>query len=249
MIRAENISKYYRVQGHKKTVFENLTFELPPQKCLALIGPNGAGKSTLLRVLCGIESPNSGRVVRTSSLSWPVGLAKGVLPHMTAAENIKFVARLMGDDRSQTKKRIAFVEEFADIGKYFAMPVSSYSSGMRGRVAFGMSMAFDFDYYVCDEVLGVGDPSFRKKCTQIFKDKAEAKGLVLVSHQMDTIKQMCDRGILLYNGKIHYDEDINALVQRYNEVCLNKGSNNVEKAKAPAAAKAHGAKKTAPAEA
>lgn len=222
MIKAENITKIYRVQGKKHTVFENVNLDLPPGGRLALIGPNGAGKSTLLRVLCGVEKPNSGRVVRTSTLSWPIGVAQGFVGNLTGKENIQFVCRLFDCTRAQIKAKIAFVEDFAEIGDYFAMPLASYSSGMKSRLAFAVSMAFDFDYYVVDETLSVGDERFKAKCAAIFKEKAKDKGLILVSHSMPVILEFCDQGFFLTRGQLHFETDIDILIEKYQEHCRIK---------------------------
>lgn len=219
MITANNITKHYRVKGKKKVVFENLNLQLPKDGRLALLGPNGAGKSTLLRVLCGIEQPNSGSITRTSSISWPVGLGRGFIPTLTGRENVKFVCRLFNATREQTKARIQYVSEFADIGSYFDMPLITYSNGMRARVAFGLSMAFDFDYYVIDEVMAVGDPSFKQKCRVLLNQKLKGKGLIMVSHAMGDVRKFCDQGLYLNNGVLQYESDIDKLIKMYQSDC------------------------------
>jgi capsular polysaccharide transport system ATP-binding protein len=219
VIIAEHISKYYRVKGQEKMVFRDLSLQLSPGSRLALIGPNGAGKSTLLRVLSGIEQPNSGRVIRKSSISWPVGVSAGFIATLTARENIKFVCRLFNLSRIETKEKIEFVEDFADVGSYFDMPMATYSSGMRPRVAFGLSLSFDFDFYIIDEVLSVGDANFKEKSRIALRNKAQGKGIVMVSHSMGTIKKFCNQGIYLNQGKLEHNTDLNYLIKRYMEDC------------------------------
>ncbi len=222
MIRAENITKYYNVQGSKKIIFENLSIELPPGERLALVGPNGAGKSTLLRVLCGVEKPNAGKVIRTSSVSWPVGLKSGAIATLTGKENVQFVCRLFSCSDEEMREKIAFVEEFADIGSYFHMPISSYSSGMTSRLGFGMSVAFEFDYYIVDETLAAGDATFKDKARRVFEERAKGKGMVLVSHSMSDIEHFCTKGLFFHDGQYRYSEDIRDIIYMYRIYCQKK---------------------------
>lgn len=215
MIIVDNISKSYKVQGRRKLVFENLSFTLEKGSRLALVGPNGAGKSTLLRLLCGVERPNKGRIIRSSTISWPVGVGSGFMPNMTSRENIKFVCRLLDIKHEDMQDKIAFVQQFAEIGDYFDMPVKTYSSGMRSRVTFGTSMAFDFDFYVVDESLSVGDGSFKKKSEQVFFDKSRDKGMLMVSHSMGTLRKFCNRGIFINKGKLVLSDDIEEIIGLY----------------------------------
>lgn len=218
MIEAKNITKSYRIQGKRKLVFENLSLYIEKGTRLAVVGPNGAGKSTLLRLLAGVEKPNKGKISRSSTLSWPVGIVSGFLPNLTGCENVKFVSRLFSLAKTEREQCIEFVQSFADIGDYFYMPMRSYSSGMRSRVSFGISMAFDFDFYIVDETLSVGDKLFKKKCEALFREKAKGKGLLMVSHNMDTIRDFCDQGLFLNNGEGVYDTDVNNVIKRYNSL-------------------------------
>uniref|UniRef100_A0A914Y2L4 ABC transporter domain-containing protein n=1 Tax=Panagrolaimus superbus TaxID=310955 RepID=A0A914Y2L4_9BILA len=148
----------------------DLNLEIPSGKSVAFIGRNGAGKSTLLRMIGGIDRPDSGKIITNKTISWPVGLAGGFQGSLTGRENVKFVARLYAK-QEELKEKIEFVEEFAELGKYFDMPIKTYSSGMRSRLGFGLSMAFKFDYYIVDEVTAVGDARFKEKCAQLFKER------------------------------------------------------------------------------
>ncbi|WP_419421103.1 ABC transporter ATP-binding protein [Legionella sp. D16C41] len=215
MIEAINISKYYKVQGKKHTVFHNLSLCIKPGERIALMGRNGAGKSTLLRILCGIEKPSSGIVNITSRLSWPVGVAGGFINNLTGRENVKFVCRLFKTKREETREKLDFVQDFAEIGHYFDMPMQTYSSGMRSRLAFGLSMAFDFDFYIVDEALAVGDLAFRKKCKLIFNQKAKSKGIIMVSHSIGLIKEFCDQGIFLHGDSITKANNIEDVIAQY----------------------------------
>jgi capsular polysaccharide transport system ATP-binding protein len=214
-IEASNLTKYYKVQGHKKMVFQDLSLLIPPGRKLALLGPNGAGKSTLLRVLTGIEKPNKGKIIQNSTISWPVGLSTGFIGSLTAKENIQFVCRLYSYSKDARREVIDYVKAFADLGKYFDLPMSTYSSGMRQRVSFALSMSFDFDYYVVDEALSAGDASFRSKCRTVFEERIATKGLILVSHQMNVIRDYCTEGLYLNNGQVQYSNDIEELIKTY----------------------------------
>ena len=216
MIRIENLTKSYRTPQGRHYVFKNLNIELPSGKSVALIGRNGAGKSTLLRMIGGIDRPDSGRIVTTNTISWPVGLSGGFQGSLTGRENVKFVARLYAQ-KGELKEKVAFVEEFAELGKYFDMPIKTYSSGMRSRLGFGLSMAFKFDYYLVDEVTAVGDARFKQKCADMFRARHKESSFLMVSHSLNSLKEYCD--LALYfdkNGHAHLFNEVNIGIQRYN---------------------------------
>ena len=215
MIVADNITKYYKIQGKSHVIFENLSLSLSPGDKLGLLGPNGAGKSTLLRLLCGVESPNKGTITRTSTISWPIGLTNGFINTLTGRENIKFICRLFSCSAEERIKKINFVDDFSELGKYFDVPVSTYSSGMTSRLSFGMSMAFDFDFYVVDESLAVGDASFKQKSIDIFNEKSQDKGMIFVSHDMPIIKQYCNQALYLNKGKLSHSYDLDEIINLY----------------------------------
>lgn len=216
MIRIENLTKSYRTPKGRHYVFKNLNIELPSNKSVALIGRNGAGKSTLLRMIGGIDRPDSGRIVTDSSISWPVGLAGGFQGSLTGRENVKFVARLYSKS-DELKEKVGFVEDFAELGKYFDMPIKTYSSGMRSRLGFGLSMAFSFDYYLVDEVTAVGDARFKKKCEEMFKEKHKTSNFLMVSHSLNSLKIYCDSALLIdRNNSVCYFENISDAISQYN---------------------------------
>ena len=219
MIILDNVTKFYRIKDFRHYVLKNITYRFNSGVSLGILGKNGAGKSTLLRMLGGIEYPNSGKITISGSVSWPVGLTAGLLPNLSSRENIKFVCRIYGKTMRETAKVIEYVKEFAEIGEHFDMPISSYSSGMKGRVNFGLSMAFDFDYYLVDEVTGVGDPTFKKKATQAFNDKRKNASMIMVSHDMKTIRDTCDIGIYLHDGVLDVYEDLEEAIKLYQAQC------------------------------
>lgn len=209
MIKFENLTKSYWVQGQQKIVIDNLCMELPTGKSLALLGLNGVGKTTLMQLIAGTMRPNKGRVVSDGTISWPVGFGGSFHPDLTGAQNIRFIARIYGVD---TDELIAFVEDFADLGKHFAMPVRSYSSGMKSRLTFGASFGIQFDTYLVDEVTAVGDAAFRRKSQALFQERMKTSSAILVTHEMAQVRSFCDAAILLEDGHLTYFEDVDIAI-------------------------------------
>ena len=166
MIKLNNVTKYYKTKKGRNYILKNVTYEFPDNKSIGLFGRNGTGKSTLLRLLGGIELPNSGSIERNKTISWPVALNSAFLPSLNAEQNIRFVCQLYNKSDSERRIITNYVREFAEIGNAFDEPVKSYSTGMKSRLNFGLSMAFDFDYYLVDESISVGDSFFKKKPKQ-----------------------------------------------------------------------------------
>ena len=215
MIKIENLTKSYRTPVGRHYVFKDLNIEIPSGKSVAFIGRNGAGKSTLLRMIGGIDRPDSGKIITNKTISWPVGLAGGFQGRLTGRENVKFVARLYAK-QEELKEKIEFVEEFAELGKYFDMPIKTYSSGMRSRLGFGLSMAFKFDYYIVDEVTAVGDARFKEKCAQLFKERHKESSFLMVSHSLNSLKEFCDVAIVFKNDNtVSFHEDVQKGVEEY----------------------------------
>ncbi|MGE2763074.1 ABC transporter ATP-binding protein [Escherichia coli] len=218
MIKIENLTKSYRTPTGRHYVFKDLNIEIPSGKSVAFIGRNGAGKSTLLRMIGGIDRPDSGKIITNKTISWPVGLAGGFQGSLTGRENVKFVARLYAK-QEELKEKIAFVEEFAELGKYFDMPIKTYSSGMRSRLGFGLSMAFKFDYYIIDEVTAVGDASFKEKCAYYFKERHKESNFLMVSHNLNSLNKFCDIAFVISgNGQCNLFMDINNAIEQYKKL-------------------------------
>ncbi|EFN8157636.1 ABC transporter ATP-binding protein, partial [Escherichia coli] len=195
MIAIENLTKSYKTQNGRHYVLKDVNLLFPEGKSIAFIGHNGAGKSTLLRIIGGIDRPDKGRIVTDKTISWPVGLSGGFQGSLTGRENVKFVARLYSKN-NELRDKIDFVKDFSELGKYFDMPIKTYSSGMRSRLGFGLSMAFDFDYYLVDEITAVGDARFKKKCIDLFNQKRDKSNLLMVSHNLNSLADYCDHAIL-----------------------------------------------------
>lgn len=216
MIKIENVTKsYLHHKAGRKYVFKDLSFTIPDGKNVALIGKNGAGKSTLMNLLAKVDTPDSGRIITDQSISWPVGLSGGFQGSLSGRENVKFIARTQGFRGKDMQEIVRSVEEFAEIGDYFDLPTKTYSSGMRGRVAFGLSLAFDFDYYIIDEAMSVGDAHFKKKASKAFKDKVGKANIILVTHGMTQVRTMCDLVIILDNGTATTYEDVEEGIKVY----------------------------------
>jgi capsular polysaccharide transport system ATP-binding protein len=207
VIRIEKLTKSYLTLRGRKMVFRDLDLEIPSKLNIGLIGRNGAGKSTLMRLLSQVDMPDSGHIHTEGSLSWPVGLSGGMQTNLSGRENVKFVCRIHGLRGEQMQHKLRAVQDFAQIGEYFDQPVTSYSSGMRARLAFGTSMAFHFDYYLIDEILAVGDAGFKAKSRQMFAERLKQSNMIMVSHNMKLIHKMCDAIVFLDKGRATFFAD------------------------------------------
>lgn len=213
MIRLENLSKIFALDGRRKVVADRINAVFPSGRAVALLGRNGAGKSTLLRMIAGTEDPSGGRIVSSGTISWPVGFAGSFHPELSGAQNARFVGRIYGVD---TDALIAFVEEFAGLGVHFHLPFRTYSSGMRSRLAFGVSMGIGFDTYLVDEITAVGDAAFRARSDRVFKARLKTSGAVMVTHSMAQVRMLCDAAAVLENGQLTYYDDIEQGIARHN---------------------------------
>ncbi|MGB0797847.1 MAG: ABC transporter ATP-binding protein [Planktomarina sp.] len=205
MIRLQNVSKTYRIKGQKTVVADNLSLTLPSRKSIALLGRNGAGKSSLLRMIAGTMAPDRGRVISTGTISWPVGFAGSFHGDLTGAQNTRFIARIYGVD---TDELVTSVQNFAELGPHFNLPVKTYSAGMKARLAFGVSMGIPFDTYLVDEVTSVGDAAFRDKSTEVFEERMQASGAIVVSHGLELVQRICEHAMVLHNGKVYYHNNV-----------------------------------------
>lgn len=217
MISVKNITKYYTVQVRRKLILDNLSIDIHKGNNLGLLGANGAGKSTLLRIIAGVELPNKGTVTSTASVSWPIGLSNGFTPLLTGKENVQFLCRLFSNSKREMLEKLSFVEEFCELGDYFYMPISTYSSGMKSRLGFGASLAFNFDFVIVDEAMSTGDASFQRKCKKYINEKFESSTLIMVSHSMSTLRQYCYSGIYLKSGELQIYEDISDAIAAYED--------------------------------
>ncbi len=215
MIELENVQKSYRTERTRKIVLRDVTGVLDTGRSYGLLGQNGAGKSTFLRLLSGSEMPDRGRIRRRGRISWPLGFTGGFHPEMTGRENVVFIARAYDADIPAT---VEFSQDFAQIGSYIDAPVKTYSSGMMARLAFAVSMAVDFDFYLIDEITAVGDERFAARCHKAFEQRRERSGLILASHSVGTIKDYCRHGLVLRDGEMLYFDDIDDAIGFYRRI-------------------------------
>ena len=223
MIELKNVTKYFMTKKGKNYILNDVTFTIPSNVNVGILGRNGTGKSTIMRMLGRIEFPDKGEILSKNTFSWPLGLSGGFVGNMTGKANVKFVCRLYGKSQKEIDEIINFVKEFSELKNYFDMPIKNYSAGMRGRLSFGLSLAFDFDYMLIDETLSVGDARFKKKAKEALMKKIENCQILLVSHDMNTLKELCDVGIVVNEGKMSYFPDINDAIAHYAEINKKAG--------------------------
>jgi len=213
MIRLENLTKTFVIKGRRKTVADDISVTFPTGASIGLLGRNGAGKSTLMQMIAGNVEPTSGRIVSTGTISYPVGFAGSFNGDLSGAQNTRFIARIYGID---SEALVRFVRQFAELGKHFFLPVRTYSSGMKSRLSFGVSMGIPFDFYLVDEVTSVGDATFRKKSADLFRARMAKSGSLFVSHSEIAVRELCDMAAVLENGKLELFEDMDAAFDRHN---------------------------------
>jgi capsular polysaccharide transport system ATP-binding protein len=215
MIQLNKVFKFYRTERHTKIVLDHVSTVFESGWSYGILGVNGAGKSTTLRIIAGTELPNSGNVRRSVRVSWPLGFASGFHHLMSGRENVHFVARIYG----QPPRSVAnFVEEFSELGDYLDAPVKTYSSGMMARLAFGLSMAIDFDCYLVDEITSVGDARFQARCEEAFSKRRVNTDIIMVSHSISTIKSYCNRAAVLVDGHLTVFDSVDPAIEMYNRM-------------------------------
>lgn len=199
MIRFDSVSKAYHERKFKKQVFSGLSFTVERGESVGICGANGAGKSTLMRLIAGVEQPTSGSIFRGMSVSWPIGYANCFQTSLTGADNARFISRVYNRDE---KELLEFVDDFAQLGPYLYQPVKTYSAGMSARLAFGVSLAINFDCYLVDEVTAAGDERFRDRSERELQSRRDSSTLLMTSHDVGTLKSYCKRGAVLYGGAL-----------------------------------------------
>lgn len=215
MIACSNIYKSYRHGAGTKKVLNDVSLTVGLGDRVALLGRNGAGKSTLIKLIGGVELPTSGKITRRMSVSWPLGFAGGFQGSLTGYDNARFIARIYQRDYAEMR---AFVEEFTELGWQLKMPVKTYSSGMRARLAFALSLAIEFDCYLIDEIILVGDQNFHRKCHYELFEKRADRAMILASHSQDAVRDFCNRGIILHKGQATAYDDVELALKTYDQL-------------------------------
>lgn len=215
LVEFSGVSKAFRGPKGRKIILEPCDFVFPRGRSVGVLGVNGAGKSTLLRMIAGTERPDTGRIHRRVRMSWPLGFSGGFHGSLSGAENLRFVCRIYGGNMRRVTE---FVEDFSELGQYLYMPIRTYSTGMKSRLAFALSMAIDFECYLVDEITGVGDQRFQEKCRNAFRERKSRSDLVMVSHSMSTIRQHCDLAAILSQGRLTFVEDMDVAAKVYREL-------------------------------
>jgi capsular polysaccharide transport system ATP-binding protein len=215
MITLDRVSKVYRTRNGRRTVLDNVSVTFDSGQNFGVLGVNGAGKSTLIRLIAGSEIPDFGVVRRYARVSFPLGFGGTFHGALSGRENVAFVARIYG---AGTRGVLHYVEEFSELGEYLYMPVNTYSAGMRARLAFATCLALDFDLYLIDEVTEVGDQRFRQKCAEAFRERMQRSDIILVTHNIHTLRQYCDRGAILANGELTLFDDIDTALGQYHRM-------------------------------
>jgi ABC-type polysaccharide/polyol phosphate transport system ATPase subunit len=215
MIRLRNVCKAYPTRQGLKQVLDNLSFDLAKGERLGVLGRNGAGKSTLVRLISGAEFPTSGLIEREMSVSWPLAFGGAFQVMLTGVDNVRFISRIYNQD---FEKNLAFVEDFSELGLYLREPVRSYSSGMRARLAFAISMIIEFDCFLIDEVGAVGDARFHERCNYELFDKRSDRAMIIISHDAAYIRDNCNRFAVLHDAKLQQYDDFERAYADFKEL-------------------------------
>lgn len=212
MIRLLNVNKVYPTGSGPVHVLRDVNLDISSGERLGILGRNGAGKSTLIRIISGAERPSSGRVQRDMSVSWPLAFGGAFQGSLTGLDNLRFICRIYGVDPNE---KIAFVEDFSELGIYLREPVKTYSSGMRARLAFAISMVVEFDCFLIDEIIAVGDARFHEKCNHELFAKRGDRAMIIVSHSAEYIREHCSRAAVLSGGELHHAESLDEAFALY----------------------------------
>ena len=217
MIEFQNVSKAYALGAGKKVLLKDVSFCFEEGVNIGILGVNGAGKSTVLRMIAGSESPDKGRIIRGGKFSWPLGFSGGFNGSLSGAENLRFICRIYAANIKKVTKQVI---EFSELGEALYEPVLTYSTGMRARLAFALSMAIEFDVYLVDEIMGVGDRIFQEKCKVAFEEKSQSSSIIMVSHSMGTIRDYSDVVLLLSKGEVNIYDDVEEAIATYEKIAV-----------------------------
>jgi capsular polysaccharide transport system ATP-binding protein len=212
MIHCHRVTKSYPMGNGRKEVLKGLDLQVLPGEHIGFLGRNGAGKTTLIKLIGGVEMPTSGKIRRGMSVSWPLGFGGGFQGSLTGYDNARFIARIYGHKYGEIRD---FVEDFTELGPQLKMPVKTYSSGMRARLGFALSLAIEFDCYLIDEIIMVGDANFHRKCHIELFDKRGDRALIFASHSPELVREFCNRALVLHEGQGTLYSDVNEALEVY----------------------------------
>ncbi|QWT16921.1 ABC transporter ATP-binding protein [Sphingobium xenophagum] len=215
MIVCKDLRKSYSHGGRRKHVLKGVDLVINPGDRIGLLGRNGAGKSTLIKLIGGVEMPTSGTITRHMSVSWPLGFAGGFQGSLTGYDNARFIARIYGRNYREIRQ---FVEDFTELGRQLRMPVKTYSSGMRARLAFALSLAIEFDCYLIDEIILVGDQNFQRKCQEEMFERRQERAMLVASHSPDFIRNFCNKALVIHNGEASLYNDVAEAIDTYDRL-------------------------------
>lgn len=213
MIVLDRVGKIYQTRQGPRKVLENVSLKVAKGEKLGILGRNGAGKSTLIRLISGAELPTSGHIHRGISISWPLAFGGAFQGSLTGLDNLRFICRIYD---APIKPAIDFVKDFSELGDYLREPVKKYSAGMRARLAFAISMAVEFDCFLIDEIVAVGDNRFHEKCRIELFEKRSDRAMIIVSHNPDYIKDHCQHAAVLNHGELVNFDCVNDAFEFYN---------------------------------
>ena len=219
MIELQHVTKNYFTKAGRKEILKNVNFTLRKGEKVGILGRNGAGKSTLIRLISGVEAPTSGVINRKMSISWPIAVSGAFQGSLTGLDNLRFICRLYNADVDYVH---SFTQDFSELGDYLYEPVKSYSSGMKARLAFALSISIEFDCYLIDEVIAVGDQRFKDRCHYELFEKRKDRSIILVSHSPSSVKQYCDNAMVLNEGIMHSFDDMGKAYEYYNNSQISK---------------------------
>jgi len=214
MIRLSDIHKRYHTRHGSVHVLDSINLSVAPGEKVGVLGRNGAGKSTLIRLISGAERPSAGHIVRDMSVSWPLAFGGAFQGALTGLDNLRFICRVYGRD---AEDKIDYVQEFSELGRYLREPVRTYSAGMRARLAFAISMVVEFDCFLIDEIVAVGDARFHEKCRVELFEKRGDRAMILVSHDPGYVRAHCDRASVLVSGRMHSFDNVDEAYAFYQE--------------------------------
>ena len=212
MMEMVDVWKQYPIHGGHHQVLKGVNLSVSMGEKLGILGRNGAGKSTMIRLISGAERPDKGRVTRKMTVSWPLAFGGAFQGTLTGLDNLRFICRVYGVD---PKDKVDFVDDFAELGPFLREPVRTYSSGMRARLAFALSMVIEFDCFLIDEVVSVGDSRFTAKCELELFQKRKDRAMIIVSHDVNYLKKHCEQIVLLQDGQIRTGENIDDALRIY----------------------------------